>query len=954
MTDALRDQLQTALGANYTLDRELGGGGMSRVFVARDETLARDVVVKVLAPMLAQELSTERFTREIKLAAALQEPHIVPVINAGATIDGTPFYVMPFVRGASLRDRLEHGLVPRDEAMRILRDVAQALAYAHERGIAHRDIKPENILLSSGTAVVTDFGIAKALQLSRTTSTDDRSRSGLTQTGTSLGTPAYMAPEQAAGDPNTDQRVDIYAWRVVAYELLAGKHPFAGRTTPQQIMAAHFSQKPASLAVTASAISPGVARLVMQCLEKDAADRPVSAEVLVAALDSVKTRAVGYPINRLRSVIAAVVLLASAIGGWWWNQQRNTNAEPVMIAVLPFEHSGPPEEQSFTDGLTDAVTSKLAGLSSLAVIDRQSASAYRASAKSAKQIGAELRVAYLLEGVVRWTKDNAGVWKARVTPTLVDAVTGTTTWTGKPVDVNHDDPFTAQGAIATDVAKEMEVVLLPSERAALTRHYTSDPQALAAFRRGRAIIDGAIKTGSGFEVATRERSAAEFEIAVKLDSNFGEAWANVAGERLYIASLAPRDTVARRRAEDAVAQALKHAPNDPQLMLWVARKRMQFDNDSSEVIPTVRRAVRAAPNDAFLLMTASQLLDSRPGQTDSAYALAQRAARLDPRSPNALERAAFVATKLDLWSEALAYADALIALDSTHNRGWLHRVRVGEKRKDTANVRREISRAVAALPRPELLQQAVDVSARFGLLDDASRYASLWVQTDSTNESLWVRLAVYDLMRGDTLNLQNHIQQALRTLKRSPPAAKQLMTLDGGEWSRRFLRFTPKELEVFSFRDSVSDYYDSKSDAATRVDNPTLSRIYSDSVRMLLQGPKIGGADSIDLLHFLAFAQANSGQVAAARQTIARLLAAVPPLTRRPFPSDSVDVIFIAGTFVTLGDFPSASRWLEADLSNPGSILGARWYLNAPSLLPKLKAFSRSPEFDRLRRAYPE
>src|SRR5205085_3497280 len=192
-----------------------------RVFVAHDEALGREIVVKVLPPELTYAFSAARFAREIKLAAALQEPHIVPVLTAGQTVGGFPYFTMPFVRGESLRERIRKGPVPLEESLAILRDVASALAYAHRQGIVHRDIKPENVLLSEGTAVVTDFGIAKALKAAKT----EAPGGNLTQVGTSLGTPAYMAPEQAVGD-DVDERADLYAWGVMAYELLSGKHPF--------------------------------------------------------------------------------------------------------------------------------------------------------------------------------------------------------------------------------------------------------------------------------------------------------------------------------------------------------------------------------------------------------------------------------------------------------------------------------------------------------------------------------------------------------------------------------------------------------------------------------------------------------------------------------------------------------------------------------------------------------
>jgi serine/threonine-protein kinase len=286
--DPMRDRLQVTLGASYTLARELGGGGMSRVYVAREEALGRDVVVKVLAPELAEGLSAERFAREIRLAAALQDPHIVPVLAAGVTGEGLPYYTMPFVRGQSLRARLAAGPVPPAEAVAVLRAVAEALEYAHAQGVVHRDVKPENVLLSGRTAVVTDFGIAKALQASRSQAPGGPGAAGggtLTQLGTSLGTPAYMAPEQAVGDA-VDARADLYAWGVVAYELLAGRHPFAGKTSSQQLIAAHLAEAPAPLATAAPGVPAPLAALVMRTLAKDPADRPSSATDVLAALDA--------------------------------------------------------------------------------------------------------------------------------------------------------------------------------------------------------------------------------------------------------------------------------------------------------------------------------------------------------------------------------------------------------------------------------------------------------------------------------------------------------------------------------------------------------------------------------------------------------------------------------------------------------------------------------------------
>jgi tRNA A-37 threonylcarbamoyl transferase component Bud32/tetratricopeptide (TPR) repeat protein len=276
----LRQRIQDSLSGTHTIERELGGGGMSRVFVATEHRLGRKVVVKVLAPELAAAMSSERFEREIRLAASLQQANILPVIAAGE-MDGLPYYTMPFVEGESLRARMASGPVPLAQAVDILRDVGKALSYAHERGVVHRDIKPDNILLSGRSAVVADFGIAKAIVAAQ----EKPVGATLTQLGTAVGTPAYMAPEQAAGDPDTDHRADLYAFGCMAYELLAGHAPFHGMP-PHKLLLAHISEQPVPIQSLRPDCPAPLARLVMQCLSKDPAHRPASAEELLQQLDA--------------------------------------------------------------------------------------------------------------------------------------------------------------------------------------------------------------------------------------------------------------------------------------------------------------------------------------------------------------------------------------------------------------------------------------------------------------------------------------------------------------------------------------------------------------------------------------------------------------------------------------------------------------------------------------------
>ena len=308
----LGQQLQKTLGSTYQLDRELGGGGMSRVFVADERRLNRKVVIKVLSPELAAGVSAERFEREIQLAASLQQANIVPILAAGDT-EGLPFYTMPFVEGQSIRSRLSAtGSLPVPEVVGILRDVAKALSYAHERGVVHRDIKPDNVLLSGGTAVVTDFGIAKAISAARAPGDG----ATLTQLGTSIGTPAYMSPEQAAGDPNVDHRADIYSLGCMAFEMLTGQTPFHGRT-PARMLAAHMTEPPPSITQLRPDAPPALASLVERCLAKDPVDRPQSGTEMAQALDAVVTGAgAALPAGlmagpkALRKMLAAYVVVA--------------------------------------------------------------------------------------------------------------------------------------------------------------------------------------------------------------------------------------------------------------------------------------------------------------------------------------------------------------------------------------------------------------------------------------------------------------------------------------------------------------------------------------------------------------------------------------------------------------------------------------------------------------------
>ena len=351
MTDPLA-RLQTALTGRYRIERELGGGGMSHVYLAEEEGLGRRVVIKLLPPGASEAVQADRFQREIQVAASLQHPHIVPLLAAGQ-IGDLLWYSMPYVEGESLADRIARdGTVPATEALRIMSEVADALAAAHARGIVHRDIKPANILLAGRHALVADFGVAKALEAGHRGDSHPAA-SSLTMVGMTLGTPAYMAPEQAAADPNVDHRADIYALGIVAYDMLTGRLPFSG-STPQALLAAHVTTAPMPIASLRPDLPVPLAALIMRCLAKAPGDRWANAGELVTAIDGLATPSGGmagldgYAHRRLRTwhsgriallhVAATVALTALAYGvtrvadlpDWIWQGTLG-----AMLAGLP-------------------------------------------------------------------------------------------------------------------------------------------------------------------------------------------------------------------------------------------------------------------------------------------------------------------------------------------------------------------------------------------------------------------------------------------------------------------------------------------------------------------------------------------------------------------------------------------------------------------------------------------
>jgi serine/threonine-protein kinase len=534
----LRAMLERALADAYAIEHELGGAGMSRIFVAEERALGRKVVIKVLPPEYAAALDIERFTREIRFAAGLQQANILPVLHAG-NVEGLPYYTIPFVEGLSLRERLERdGPPPLSEALAILLDVAKALSYAHSHGVVHRDIKPANVLLSGGTAVVTDFGIAKAM-LSATHHDKD---STLTAVGTRLGTPAYMAPEQAAGDPAIDHRADIYAWGVLAYELLSGAHPFAGSREAHQWIAAHISRHPKPLRSTGrEAVASAITDLVMRCLEKDPNARPQRAELLVRELEG-----------------------RGPLGGG-----ATVRGSPLYdaIAVLPFTNvSGNSDDEYLSDGITDELIHALAKLAGLRVVARTSAFVFKGRAENVRDIARELGVACVLAGTVR----RSGT-RLRITAQLVDATNGYELWSER-YDRELADMFEVQDGIARSIVETLRLTILRDPSGAAATGPTSI-DAYDLYLRGR--FHWSLRTETGFL-----RSLEFFDRAAHRDPSFLLAQSGLADTYVMLAVygvMAPREAMPKALA--ATERVLARDPRSAEALTSRASIRAFYDYD---------------------------------------------------------------------------------------------------------------------------------------------------------------------------------------------------------------------------------------------------------------------------------------------------------------------------------------------------------------------------------------
>ncbi len=636
---------------------------MATVYLAHDERHDRPVALKVLHAELAHALGPERFQREIRLAARLQHPHILTVLDSGDAA-GQLWFTMPFVEGESLRDRLNREKqLPLDDALRIAREVADGLDYAHHHGVIHRDIKPENILLAGAHARVADFGIARGL-------TPDGQN--LTETGTSIGTAAYMSPEQAAGERELDARTDIYSLATVLYEMLAGQTPFTA-PTPQAMIARRFTETPRPLAELRDTVPAALSQVVQKALARTPADRYASSAEFGAALGAAVTPAMASPTvtvaspavpRRRRFPISLATLAVGFVLGlgllfaWRHGHGGDDDAGPRMLAVLPFENLGAPGDEYFADGVADQVRAKLSSLTGVEVIARGSSTPYRKTAKSPGQIAQELGVRYLLTGTVRWEHHADGTSRVQVSPELVEITKGrpTTRW-GQPFDAALTDVFQVQGDIAGQVAQALDVALGDSSRQQLAERPTKNLAAYDAFLRGDGVSDGLIAS----DPASLREATGYYEQAVKLDPGFALAWSRLAvvRARLYYLSVPTPGLAAQ--AESAVERAETLAPNHVETLFARATYEMQVRSDVKRAEGGLRSALSLAPSDVPSLSTLS-VMEVALGIWDSALVHSRRAADIDPRSAAAAARLGTVLSLLRRYPEAISVLDHGLAL----------------------------------------------------------------------------------------------------------------------------------------------------------------------------------------------------------------------------------------------------------------------------------------------------
>lgn len=689
----LLDRLASSLSDRYRILRLLGQGGMATVYLADDLRHNRVVAVKVLRPELTEGVGSERFLREINTSARLNHPHILPLLDSGRAGE-LLFYVMPFVEGESLRDRLKRdGRLPLDDATRVIAEIADGLGYAHRAGIVHRDIKPENVLLSSGHAVITDFGIARAL--------DQAGDSQLTRTGTATGTPYYMSPEQWDSAPDIDGRSDQYALGCMAHEMLIGQRPFAAPTN-MALMLQHLTAPIPGLRDARPDVPEHVEAAIKRAMAKLPEERFATSDDFASALRSATAhlplpaappaarRVPKIPANALKGVAVAVLLAVAAYAGF--SMQNRGPSGPTRLAVLPFQNQGPSSEAYFADGVSEEITNRLASVASLTVIDRRSTAQYRGSPKTSRQIGDELDVEYLIEGTVRWTGPSSTQNSVRVTAQLIRASDGGVLL---PYDTTAkvDDVFAIQAGIAEQVTEKLSVALLQPERQRLAIQHTENIEAYRNYLQGNSAYD---RSWARADVAS---ALAFYKKAVELDPNFALAWARLSRTHSWMNQLR-YDLSAERlvEAKSAADRAIALDPNLSDAHLALGLYWYWGFNDYDRALPELLKAKQLQASNAQAALQIGNVR-RRQGRFADAIASYRQSADLNPRSHNAWFNLGETLLYIRDYDQAAPFLRRATELAPDFLEAWVQHARLAiNGRGDVATARQIIRTAEERIP----------------------------------------------------------------------------------------------------------------------------------------------------------------------------------------------------------------------------------------------------------------
>jgi TolB-like protein/cytochrome c-type biogenesis protein CcmH/NrfG len=650
------NRLQASLIDQYRIERELGHGGMATVFLAHDLRHDRPVALKVLRPDLAQVLGAERFLREIRLSGRLQHPHIVVVHDSG-NADGQLWFTMPYIEGETLRSRLQREKqLPVDEALRITREVADALQYAHQQGVIHRDIKPENILLSGAHALVADFGIARALR--------SESDEQLTESGFSVGTPQYMSPEQAAAHKDIDPRTDVYSLGCVLYEMLAGEPPYTG-PNPQAVLAKRLTE-PIPHLRTVRDVPAALERAVTKALARSPADRYATAAEFGSALEAnlLGNRA-GTPVPAEprssrpvpRAVAAALALVVLLLGAYLAIRlTRRSGAVPLAsVAVLPFvDLSQQQNQEYFSDGLTEELITALSQVPTLRVAARTSSFQFKGQSPDVHEVGRKLDVVAVVEGSVRRNGN-----RLRVSTQLIGVKDGYQVWS-ESYDRDTADVFAVQEDLARSIVGALRVRLAPSRDSALGAHPTRDLQAYDLYLKG--LFAWNQRTGAAMQEAVRY-----LEAAVARDSSFAHAWATLAVAYIlfvpYAGTGSPAEMWTKAQSAARKALALDSTSAEAYTALGYGNTIYAWNWQAAE--ENMKRAIAADPNYPTGHQWYGDFLVGR-GRLAEGLAEMTRARQLDPLSRQIAAEWGWTSYLMHQNDEAEAHIRQVLSLDPNY------------------------------------------------------------------------------------------------------------------------------------------------------------------------------------------------------------------------------------------------------------------------------------------------